>query len=382
VRNGVQTWDRSTAAAIPATRKQKYVMFLPWAPTTGGGVNHVVNGLAEASREFYEPVIVVTTWTEPTDHNGPWVYLPGLNPRKPLGFFARLLPTMLRLRAVLKDAAAANPHFGTLECLPLAILRSLRLAPALIVSIHGAEVTEMLATKGLERALCRWLFSHVDLVIGCSEDLTLKFRELCPAARTVAIWNATPPAPEVPAERPIDAQYLLCVAAFVGKKAHEVLISAFAEIHLQFPDLRLVLIGSDGPTRNSITEQINQLGLASHVRILLDRPSREVWWWMRHAACFVLPSREEPFGIVLVEAGKSRTPVVATRVGGVPEYLSDGEDGLLCEPDNPHQLSEAIARTLNDGASTRGRVESFYRKASTFTWTKVFQEYRSAARLP
>lgn len=226
------------------------------------------------------------------------------------------------------------------------------------------------------------MFRASDLVVGCSSDLTKRLHEFCPRATTAAIWNAASSPPQVSGKRPIPQAYILCVAAFVPKKAHEVLLAAFARIRRVRPDLVLVMIGSDGPTRPAIEEQAHAAGLDSGVRILLDQPHDEVWRWMRHAECFVLPSREEPFGIVLLEAGKSRVPVVATRVGGIPEFLTDGEDGLLCDPDNPDQLAQAVLATLADRTATEHRVDTFYRKASTFTWSAAFEAYRSAAHLP
>lgn len=363
-------------------QKPGYVMFLQWAPTRNAGVNNVVHGLSHASLAYYEPSIVVTSPERPADYNGLWVPLYHLKASRPLGFFVRLLPAMFRLRRILKGAVAANPHFGGLECIPLLVLRWLRLGPPVIMSIHGGDVTEMLETVGIQRRLHRWLFESVDLVVGCSGNLVERFRTLCPAAKTAVVWNATPPQPDVPDRRPMQRSYLLCVAAFVNKKGHDVLLRAFVRIMKEVADLDLVLIGSDGPTRLAIEETVNTLGLASRVHILLNQPNADVWWWMRHAACFVLPSREEPFGIVLLEAGKSKVPIVATRVGGIPEFLTSGEDGLLCDPDCPGQLAEAVLTTLSDRGATARRVAAFYEKANTFTWRATFEAYRSAAKLP
>jgi glycosyltransferase involved in cell wall biosynthesis len=357
-------------------------MFLPWSPLHGGGVNNVVKGLAEACREYYDPVIVVTSSKRPDDYAGDWLFLPYLNPLRPFGFLVRLIPVMLRLRKFLKGAVAANPHFGGLECMPLVLLRRMGLGPPVIMSIHGADVAEMQATNGWERRFCQWMFGAADLVVGCSRDMTKRLRKFCPNAKTATIWNAASSPPEASGERPIDRAYILCVAAFVPKKAHEVLLAAFAKVRRDRPDLMLIMIGSDGSTRTAIEEQADAGGFGSSVRILLDQPHSEVWRWMRHAECFVLPSREEPFGIVLLEAGKSRVPVVATRVGGIPEFLTDGQDGLLCDPDDPDQLAHAVLATLADRVATGRRVEAFYRKASSFTWSETFEAYRSAAHLP
>ena len=65
---------------------------------------------------------------------------------------------------------------------------------------------------------------------------------------------------------------------------------------------------------------------------------------------FVLPSRSEPFGIVLTEAMACKKPVVATTVGGIPEIIKDGTDGILVQSDNPNALAEALLNVLHNQA--------------------------------
>jgi glycosyltransferase involved in cell wall biosynthesis len=107
-----------------------------------------------------------------------------------------------------------------------------------------------------------------------------------------------------------------------------------------------------------------------------------VWRWISHAECLILPSRDEPFGIVLLEAALANTPVVATRVGGVPEFLTDKVHGLLCEPDRPDEMAQAVLTTLADRATTGARTRSFHEQAKGFTWQRAFARYRVKAGLP
>jgi glycosyltransferase involved in cell wall biosynthesis len=104
--------------------------------------------------------------------------------------------------------------------------------------------------------------------------------------------------------------------------------------------------------------------------------------WIAYAECLILPSREEPFGIVLLEAVLARVPVVATRVGGVPEFVSDELHRLLCELDRPDEIAQAVLTTLSDRTSTQTRTRAFYAHAQRFTWERAFARYRSKAALP
>jgi glycosyltransferase involved in cell wall biosynthesis len=88
---------------------------------------------------------------------------------------------------------------------------------------------------------------------------------------------------------------------------------------------------------------------------------------LRHLDVLVLPSREEPFGTVLAEAMAVGTPVVATRVDGLPEVVDDGVSGRLVEPGHPDELAAAVLDVLAHrermGAAARERAERFHTDA-------------------
>jgi len=80
---------------------------------------------------------------------------------------------------------------------------------------------------------------------------------------------------------------------------------------------------------------------------------------------FVLPSLTEGLPNVLLEAASCHVPIVATRVGGVPEIVTDGESGLLCEPGNVSQLAQGIERCLNDRELAKQLAFAAYRVVET-----------------
>jgi len=363
--------------------RARYVFLVPWAIAPGSGVNAVVLGLAEAMRATYEPVFVVTGWDAPPPSQA-WLKLPVPAPRlrDALGFLARLAPNLVRLRMATQGAVGVNPHFVGLELLPLLLLRRLRLCPRVILSVHGADVAEAGSSSRWMRALFAWMLSSADLVVACSHALAAQVRLLSPSARVVAVWNAVPPGPEPPLPpRPIDARYVICVAHFVKKKAHDVLLRAFQTVAREQPDLQLVLIGGEGPEREAVMSLIAALGLARNVDVMVNVPRDEVWRWISHAECLILPSRDEPFGLVLLEAAVANTPVVATRVGGVPEFFTDKVHGLLCEPDRSDEMAQAVLTTLADRAATEVRTRAFHEQAKGFTWQRAFARYRAKAGL-
>ncbi len=363
--------------------RPKYVFLLPWPVKPGTGVNNVVVGLRSAMSHAYEPEIVVTGWHEPYERQIS-LKMPGasLPIRNLVGFFAYFVPNMVRLRTIMRGAVAANPHFFGPEILPLAVLRRLGLVPRLILSVHGADVTQALQSSGIERKLYSWIYKTADVVIACSHALASDVRRVSPQANVKAIWNGISSPPQPRPQSPLKSCYIVSVAGFVKKKGHDVLLDAFAQLANTFPDLKLVLIGGDGPERGNVAAQIGRMGLQTRVEMLVDLPHEEVWHWVRHAECFALASREEPFGIAILEAALVHTPVIATAVGGVPEFLTDKVQGLLCRPEQPSELAAAITETLMDKTSARRRADNFYEHARKFTWQAAWEQYQSAGGLP
>lgn len=124
-----------------------------------------------------------------------------------------------------------------------------------------------------------------------------------------------------------------------------------------------VTLAGDGPERGALRRLAAELGVADRVRVTGFLPHREVPGLLAAARVAVLPSRYEELGTALVEAMAAGRPVVASRVGGIPELVRDGVDGLLVPPGDPVALAAAIGRLLADpalaaelGANGRARV--------------------------
>ena len=89
------------------------------------------------------------------------------------------------------------------------------------------------------------------------------------------------------------------------------------------------------------------------------------------AEVLVLPSEYEAFGIVLLEAAAANTPVIGTRVGGIPEAMSENSNGLIVEYDNSNELSKAIFSILEDSKMSK-EMGDFGRKfSSNFSWVNI-----------
>lgn len=147
-------------------------------------------------------------------------------------------------------------------------------------------------------------------------------------------------------------------------KGHDDSIAAMVSIKKQFPEAKLFIAG-DGSNEDyeRLHSLIDALQLSKSVTLLGQIGKPELWLW----ACdvFLLPSREEGFGLVFIEAGYCSKATVTTRVGGIPDIVIDGETGLLCAPSHPDQLADNILKLLKHpglakkmGQNARKRVQT------------------------
>nr|MDQ4030404.1 glycosyltransferase [Actinomycetota bacterium] len=115
-------------------------------------------------------------------------------------------------------------------------------------------------------------------------------------------------------------------------------------------DAGLCLVG-DGPDRDDVEQRAHELGLARHCLYLGYQDDVRDWYAAFDA--FVLPSANEGTPVSAIEALAAGRPVVATRVGGVPDVVRDGEDGFLVEPGNTDALADRLAALAGDEALRR-----------------------------
>lgn len=135
-------------------------------------------------------------------------------------------------------------------------------------------------------------------------------------------------------------------------------VNVFARVEKNIPS-RLLLVG-DGPEMGRVEREVSHLGLAGKVQFLGKQESvREI---LQMSDVFLLPSAQESFGLVALEAMACGVPVVASRVGGLPEVVQDGKTGFLAEVGDIEGMSESVIRLLAD----ENRYRAFSDQAVTW----------------
>lgn len=174
---------------------------------------------------------------------------------------------------------------------------------------------------------------------------------------------------ELPFER-----YVLGVGRVVEKKGFDLLLSAFARIAPDHRGLGLVIAGR-GDARPDLEHQASAAGLAARVHFPGPLAPDQVADVMARAEVFVMPSRFEPFGIVVLEAWRAGTPVVATSKGGPAEFVHHGEDGLLADPFDTNQLAGVLASLLADPARRSQLAEAGRIRVAEYSWQAITERY-------
>ncbi|EHQ92249.1 glycosyltransferase [Desulfosporosinus youngiae] len=150
---------------------------------------------------------------------------------------------------------------------------------------------------------------------------------------------------------PTDALVLGTIGRLHPTKGQLYLIQAAGQLRFKFPNLHLLLIG-DGPLRQNLTRALQESNLPHTITGYL--PS--AYEALPAMDLFVLPSVSEGMGLVLLEAMQARVPIAASAVGGIPELIRDGVDGLLFPPGDVPKLSAACASILENPALAESLV--------------------------
>ena len=214
--------------------------------------------------------------------------------------------------------------------------------------------------RAVERALSGLVSRYIAVSDSIARELTVAFG--LPAEKVVTVHNGIETAPFLAPHDRVAARAALGIpegAPVVGlaarcsaQKGLRHLVAATPELVSRLPDIRVV-IGGSGPLEGRLREQSVALGVADAIvwpGHIADMPR-----FLAALDVYVSPAETEAFGLALIEAGAAGVPVVATRVGGVPEVVLDGDTGLLVAAGDAHALAAAVLALLGD-AKTASRL--------------------------
>lgn len=141
---------------------------------------------------------------------------------------------------------------------------------------------------------------------------------------------------------------ILFVGRLVKEKGCEYLLQAFPEIVKEINDAKLLIVG-EGPEKKKLMRLARELKIRKRVEFVGWIPRERINYYYQNSNLLVVPSVwYEVCGIVILEAFATGRPVVASRIGGIPDVINDNLNGYLVEPKNPNQLAKKIINILSD----------------------------------
>jgi len=351
---------------------------LPVPPTEGGAVEHWVH---EVSRRLAGDGFTVSVISRPAAGEGdsrirylgvPWSragrWLLKIkqtsarhNPARALAKLGNVMGYALDVRRAMRDTRAdiVYVHNDPL----LASLLPKRPGQKLVLHMHNDHLTSSALGPLLRLALPR-----IDRILCVSAFITERARAALPrqAGKIQTVLNATDTAlfRKYPADagaetvspaagEPGPFQFLY-VGRLTRDKGVHVLLEAFAAVHAACPGARLVIAGSSFFANAPKTSYEQGLALqaaplSASIAFTGFIPHGALRFMYSQADAVVVPSIwQEPFGLVGLEAMSSEACVIATRVGGIPELVADGQTGLLVAPGDARALAAAMTRVMQD----------------------------------
>lgn len=237
--------------------------------------------------------------------------------------------------------------------------------PALVRTFHNFR-----AVRG--DRLSAWLYRHTAAVLAVSRQIESRCRERGIAEERVTWVPAVAdlerflaPADPATIRRELGlgaAPVVVSVARLAPNRGHEVLLAGFGRLAASFPGARLLLVGK-GETRPRLERLVADLGLQARVTFAGYRDG-DLPAVLAAADCFVLMAAGSDESCrAALEAMAAGKPVVARRVGALPEIVVHGDTGLLLDGDEPEALARALARVLGDRERARTMGEAGRRRA-------------------
>lgn len=231
------------------------------------------------------------------------------------------------------------------------------------------------------------IFKHASMVIALTEDMRREIREICDRQVVVVPNGVDLNQFENVSGKDIRRQLEISVGrkviVFVGRlhpiKGLGYLVRAMKLVKERNKDAVLVMVGG-GEEKGRLEKLAADLGLLEDIRFVDSVASEEVPRFLMASDVFVLPSMSEGFPNVILEAMACGLPIVATRVGGLPEIIEDGKNGLLVEPGNPEQIAGSILQLLGDDRVREKISENNREKVKNYDWERVIDKLEEIYR--
>lgn len=261
--------------------------------------------------------------------------------------------------------------------IPMLFVKKIQRIPCIV----WGQGSDVYLPGRLTRLASKYIIQNADAVLALTEDMKKKMQNI--SKRDVSVipngidyerfYDV------VRSEKVRKVKTILFVGRLHQVKGVRYLIEAMAIVHSKYPDIKLIIIG-DGVERQNLGALSEKLALGDCIRFIGRVEQESIPLIMKQADIFVLPSISEGFGIVILEAMASGLPIIATRVGGIPDVVEDGVNGYLVDARNTDEIAKNIIKLIqNDVVRIEMAIQNM-EKAKMYSWDEVSGTVESVYR--
>lgn len=352
----------------------------------GGGPKHVLGILANIDRKIFEPFLICP----PGYLSAEGKLLPGVevfnfNPRSKFDLFA-----ILKLHATIHKILSSHDPFGPAIIHahgPRAGMMARWSAPSTVKIVYTEHrwdedyhlknpLNDMIQRKMLRRQNSK---ANLIIAVSLSVKKYLISSGLASKDKVIVIPNGISMKETITKKQDANkfqitnskSQIIGTIGNLNYQKGHTYLIDAMPEILRKYPLVTLEIIG-EGEDRSALEDQIRKLKLEKQVTLLGHK--NIVSKYLKHWSVFVLSSVAETFGIVVLEAMQAGVPIVATKVGGVPDMITNEKNGILIPSQSSKAIAEAVIDLLEKPAMAAKLKREGLKRVEAFDWKKIIKE--------
>lgn len=171
-----------------------------------------------------------------------------------------------------------------------------------------------------------------------------------------------------------EKNYIVSLRRLIPSKGIDILIDAFKILTEKYSNMKLIIAG-EGPEEENLKNLVIKLNLENKVKFIGTVSLTRSVSLLKGAVCTVVPSLSEGGSLVNVEAQAALCPVIASKVGGIPEYVDDGVSGLLFKSGNRKELAEKLKLIIEDGILKDKLIKGGVKHAEKFSWSNLGPQY-------
>lgn len=332
------------------------VLHIIWSLEKGGAERFLVSLVKNFDREKFNSIVCCLNWkgewAKELEDKGIEVIALNKKGKFDFGVISRIIKIIKQ-----NKIAIVNTHLWTADTLGR-IAAMLAGVPVIISTVQNVDIWKRPWHRFIDRLLSYKTTKFIAVSQAVKEFLIKT--ERIPEKKVVVIYNAieipTSPSHNV-TKSPVrkefgikdDEMVLSVVGRLVEQKGHKYLFEALSMLNGKY-NIKLLVVG-EGPLLQSLKSQVTSHKLDD--KVIFTGQRKDVAQILDASDCLVLPSLYEGLPVCVLEAMAVGKPVIATKVGGTPELIKDGETGLLVEPKNSEALLRAIEKLTH--LSDRGK---------------------------